>query len=89
MAFDSAGDLWTANAFSNSMTKFTAASLTAGANPSPSVTITGATLAGISDIVIDPADILYIGGSAFGTPGMGILAYHLSQLTASGSPVRR
>ncbi len=86
MAFDSAGDLWTANAFSNSITKFTAASLTTGANPSPSVTITGATLAGVSDIVIDPADILYVGGSAFGTPGTGILAYHLSQLTASGSP---
>ncbi len=86
MAFDSAGDLWTANATANSVTQFTAASLTAGANPSPSVTITGETLAGIADIAIDPGDILYVGGNAYGTPGMGMFAYRLSQLTVSGSP---
>jgi hypothetical protein len=86
MAFDSAGDLWTANAGGASLTKFAAASLTAGANPSPSVAITGATLAGVSDIFIDPSDILYVGGSASGSPGAGIFAYRLSKLTASGSP---
>jgi sugar lactone lactonase YvrE len=86
MAFDSAGDLWTANANGGSLTKFAAALLVAGANPAPSITITGATLFGVSDIVIDPADILHVGGNAYGSPGAGIFMYRLSQLTASGSP---
>jgi hypothetical protein len=86
MAFDSAGDLWTANADLGTLTEFAAASLTAGSNPAPAVTLTGGTFDGVGDIAIDADGILYVGGGAFGSPGPGIFALPASARTSSGSP---
>lgn len=86
MAFDSAGDLWTANLDLGTLTEFTAASLTAGSNPAPAITLTGSTFSGVGDIAIDADGILYVGGGAFGSPGPGIFAFPASALTSSGAP---
>jgi hypothetical protein len=88
MAFDSAANLWTANGLPGTITQFSAASLTPGANPAPAITLTGSRLQDASDIVIDSAGILYIGGGITAAPG-GIFAYSPRTITASGSPTPR
>jgi len=88
MAFDGAANLWTANAALGTITQFSAASLTAGANPAPAITLTSTTLQDASDIVIDPAGVLYVGGGVSAAPG-GIFAYSPNSLTASGAPTPR
>jgi hypothetical protein len=86
MTFDSAGDLWTANADLGSLTKFTAASLTPGSNPAPAVTLSNGSFSGVGDIAIDANGILYVGGGAFGSPGPGIFALRSTAIGSSGSP---
>jgi hypothetical protein len=86
MAFDPSGNLWTANANLTTMTRFSAASLVGGANPSPTITIGGTTLSGVGDIAVDSAGVLYVGGSAYGSPGAGIFVYAPKTITTSGSP---
>jgi hypothetical protein len=86
IAFDSAGNLWTANSDSGTLTKFPASSLTAGPSPLPTIRIGGVDLAGISDVGIDPAGVLFAATGYAIVPGAGLFGYLPSQLTASGSP---
>jgi hypothetical protein len=67
------------------VTQFAAASLTAGANPAPAITLTGTSLGDASDIVIDSAGILYVGGSTTIVSG-GMFTYPPSAIKASGAP---
>jgi hypothetical protein len=90
MAFDSAGNLWTANADSATLTKFTAASLTAS-NPVPAVRIGHLLfgepiLNGISDVGIDPSGILFVATGYAAVPGASIYGFLPSQLQRDGSP---
>ncbi len=91
MAFDSAGNLWTANADSATLTKFVAASLTAGSNPVPAVRIGHLLfgepiLDGISDVGIDPSGMLFVATGYARVPGASIYGYLPSQLQTDGSP---
>jgi hypothetical protein len=91
IAFDSAGNLWTANADSATLTKFAAASLTAGSNPAPAVRIGHLLfgepiLNGISDVGIDPSGMLFVATGYAGVPGASIYGYLPSQLQRDGSP---
>lgn len=86
MAFDTAGNLWTANAQMATLTEFTKGSLTAGANPAPAVVVSSASLYGVADISIDGDGLLFVGGSVYSSPGAGIFAYPPSALAATGSP---
>lgn len=91
IAFDSVGNLWTANADSATLTKFPASRLTAGANPLPTIRIGhllfgGALLDGISDVGIDPAGIMFVATGYAAVPGAAIYGFVPSQLAVSGSP---
>jgi hypothetical protein len=91
IAFDSVGNLWTANADSSTLTKFTAASLTAGNNPAPVIRIGHLLfgepfLNGISDVAIDPSGILFVATGYAPTPGSSIFGFLPAQLQADGSP---
>jgi hypothetical protein len=90
IAFDSAGNLWTANADSATLTKFTAASLTSS-NPVPAVRIGHLLfgepiLNGISDVGIDPSGILFVATGYAQVPGASIFGFLPSQLQRDGSP---
>ena len=91
LAFDSAGNLWTANADSATLTKFAAASLTPGNNPVPAVRIGHLLfgepiLQGISDVGIDPSGLLLVATGYARIPGSSIYGYLPSQLQTDGSP---
>jgi hypothetical protein len=91
IAFDSVGNLWTANADSATLTKFAAASLTAGNNPVPAVRIGHLLfgqpfLNGISDVGIDPSGILFVATGYARVPGASIFGFLPSQLQTDGSP---
>jgi hypothetical protein len=90
IAFDSAGNLWTANADSSTLTKFAAASLTSS-NPVPVVRIGHLLfgepiLDGISDVGIDPSGILFVATGYAEVPGAAIFGFLPSQLQRDGSP---
>ncbi|MFI5249073.1 MAG: hypothetical protein ACHQTF_03865 [Gemmatimonadales bacterium] len=91
IAFDSAGNLWTANADSATLTKFVAASLTDGSHPAPVVRIGHLLfgepfLNGISDVGIDPSGILFVATGYARVPGASIFGFLPSQLQTDGSP---
>jgi hypothetical protein len=91
LAFDSLGNLWTANADSATLTKFAAASLVAGSNPVPVRRIGHLLfgepfLDGISDIGIDPSGILFVATGYAPVPGSAIYGFLPSQLQVDGSP---
>jgi sugar lactone lactonase YvrE len=86
ITFDAAGNLWTANANLGTVTSFAAASLTAGAGPTPTITISGSMLQGVADIAFDAAGVLYAGGGAYGSPGAGIFVFSPPEASVSGSP---
>jgi hypothetical protein len=91
IAFDSVGNLWTANADSATLTKFVAASLTAGNNPVPRIRIGHLLfgepfLNGISDVGIDPSGILFVATGYSRVPGSAIFGFLPSQLQTDGSP---
>jgi hypothetical protein len=92
IAFDSAGNLWTANADSATLTKFAAASLTAGNNPVPAVRIGHLLfgepiLDGISDVGIDPSGLVLVATGYARVPGSSIYGFLPSQLQTDGSPI--
>jgi hypothetical protein len=91
LAFDSLGNLWTANADSATLTKFAAASLTVGSNPVPVIRIGHLLfgepfLNGISDVGIDPSGILFVATGYAPVPGSAIYGFLPSQLQVDGSP---
>jgi hypothetical protein len=91
LAFDSLGNLWTANADSATLTKFAVASLTAGSNPVPVIRIGHLLfgepfLDGVSDVGIDPSGILFVATGYAPVPGSAIFGFLPSQLQVDGSP---
>ena len=82
LALDSAGNLWTANTATATVTEFAASSLVAGTNPAPAALLTGnwASNGGLVDISFG------IFGALFVATGQELLVYGPTQITQSGSP---
>ncbi len=83
LAFDAAGNLWTANTDAGGtpgVTEFAAGTLTPGANPAPAITITNSNFKGVSDVSFDSTGAMFVGTS------FSIYVYSPAQLTTTGSP---
>jgi sugar lactone lactonase YvrE len=90
LAFDTAGNLWTANTnIPSSLTEFAGGTLVPGSNPAPAITITGTSgsLDHVSGVEIDVKDNLIASiGVGASVEKQKLLVYTPHQLTATGSP---
>jgi sugar lactone lactonase YvrE len=84
LAFDANGNLWVANAISNTVVQFAASQLVASGSPTPTVTLgaTNGSLNGPSVLAFDAGGNLWIANTNAST----VVEFAASQLAASGSP---
>lgn len=88
VAFDGAGNLWTANVSLASLTKFAAGGLTPGANPAPVVIITAGpgVLDGAFNVAFDSIGTALVAGGQKSSETAALVAYSPDELLTTGSP---
>jgi sugar lactone lactonase YvrE len=84
LTFDASGNLWVANAGSNTVVEFTASQLASSGSPTPAVTISasGQSLVGPSGIAFDTSGNVWVANEVVST----VVKFTPAQLAASGAP---